>query len=361
MLNFLLHKFSKRKQYVISVSLILCVAAISYALSDFIEYKVVAFLLLVTVSLIAMLFDIVPVLVAAFLSAIVWNYFFIPPRFTFAIQSTENVLLFLMYFIIAMVNGGLTYKIRETEKKANKKTEKENTLKLYNTLLNSLSHELRTPISTIIGATDTLQEENHKLTEENRSELISEISKASLRLNRQVGNLLNMSRLESGFLQPKTDWCDISELVYDVINQLKDTLQNKPVEVSIKENMPLFKLDYGLLEQVLHNLIHNAAVYIPKYAVITVRATVNKDQKLVIIVEDTGNGFPENEIDSVFEKFYRLKSTNPGGTGLGLSIVKGFVEAMHGTVRLENGEEYGSKFTIEIPAEIAYLNDIKNE
>lgn len=308
-----------------------------------------------------MFFDIAPVLMAACLSAVVWNYFFIPPRFTFAIKSTENVLLFSMYFIIAMVNAVLTYKIREVEKEANKKTVRDNTLKLYDALLNSLSHELRTPISTIIGATDTLQEESAKLSGENRAELLSEIEKASLRLNRQVGNLLNMSRLESGFLQPKKDWCDISELIYEVLNQLKDTLQKKYVEVNIKENIPLFKLDHGLLEQVLHNLIHNAAVYIPKYAVITVQATVSKDNHLVLIVEDTGDGFPEDEIDHVFEKFYRLKNTHAGGTGLGLSIVKGFVESMDGTIQLENGEDYGAKFTIDIPAEIAHVNDIKHE
>jgi two-component system sensor histidine kinase KdpD len=337
------------------------VAALCYVLSDFIEYKVVAFLLLVMVSLIAMFFDIAPVLVAACLSAVVWNYFFIPPRFTFAIQSTENVLLFSMYFIIAMVNAVLTYKIREIEKEANKRTVKENTLKLYDTILNSLSHELRTPISTIIGATDTLQEEKHKLSEKNAEDLLSEISKASLRLNRQVGNLLNMSRLESGFLQPKKDWCDINELIYDVLHQLNDILQYKPVEVSIKENIPLFKLDQGLLEQVLHNLIHNAAVYIPKYAVISIHATLGKDNHLILIIEDTGNGFPENEIDHVFEKFYRLKNTHAGGTGLGLSIVKGFVESMNGTIKLENGEEYGAKFTIDLPAEIAHVNDIRHE
>lgn len=361
MSNFLLHKFSKKQQYVLSITLILFVAAISFVLSNFIGYKVVAFLLLVTVSFVAMLFDIGPVLLAAFLSAIVWNYFFIPPRFTFAIQSTENIILFLMYFVIALVNGALTFKIREAEKKANKKIEKENTLKLYNTLLNSLSHELRTPIATIIGATDTLQEEKDKLSENNRIELISEISKASLRLNRQVENLLNMSRLESGFLKPKTDWCDVNELIYDVLNQLKDILQNKPVEIKIKENIPLVKLDYGLLEQILLNLIHNAAIYIPKYAVVTVRATISKENNLILIVEDTGEGFPENEINHVFDKFYRLKNTNTGGTGLGLSIVKGFVEAMNGTIHLENGDEFGSKFTIEIPTEIAHLNDIKHE
>jgi len=359
--NFLLYKFSKRQQYVLSVSLILFVAAISFSLSSFIGYKVVAFLLLVTVSLIAMFFDIAPVLLAAFISAMVWNYFFIPPRFTFAIQDSDNVILFSMYFIIALVNGALTFKIREVEKKENKKIEKENTLKLYNTLLNSLSHELRTPISTIIGATDTLQDVNNKLSADNKSELISEISKASLRLNRQVGNLLNMSRLESGFLQPKTDWCDVNELVYDVVNQLQDNLQGKKIDVKILENLPLVKLDYGLLEQVLFNLVHNATIYIPENGIITISVFINKDKKLLIVVEDNGNGFPEKEILHVFEKFYRLKNSKTGGTGLGLSIVKGFVEAMNGSVILENRKGGGAKFTVEIPAEITHLKDIENE
>jgi len=308
-----------------------------------------------------MFFDIAPVLLAAFISAMVWNYFFIPPRFTFAIQDSDNVILFSMYFIIALVNGALTFKIREVEKKENKKIEKENTLKLYNTLLNSLSHELRTPISTIIGATDTLQDVNNKLSADNKSELISEISKASLRLNRQVGNLLNMSRLESGFLQPKTDWCDVNELVYDVVNQLQDNLQGKKIDVKILENLPLVKLDYGLLEQVLFNLVHNATIYIPENGIITISVFINKDKKLLIVVEDNGNGFPEKEILHVFEKFYRLKNSKTGGTGLGLSIVKGFVEAMNGSVILENRKGGGAKFTVEIPAEITHLKDIENE
>ena len=361
MSNFLLHKFSKKQQYVLSIILIFFVSAISFLLSNFIGYKVVAFILLVTVSLIAMFFDIGPVLIAAFLSALVWDYFFIPPRFTFAIQSTENVLLFLMYFIIALINASLTYKIRKIEKEANQKIEKENTLKLYDTLLNSLSHELKTPIATIIGATDTLQEEKDKLTEGNRVELISEISMASLRLNRQVGNLLNMSRLESGFLKPKTDWCDINELIYDVINQLKDILQNKIVEVSIDDTIPLFKLDYGILEQVLYNLIHNAAIYTDEKVKIVVKVNIIDANKLELIIEDTGNGFPENEIAHVFDKFYRLKNTNTGGTGLGLSIVKGFVESMKGTIILENKKEGGAKFIVVIPAEVSYLKDIKHE
>ena len=354
------NKATKIQQYLISILLIIVVAAVCFSLSHYIGYHVVALLLLVTVSFIAMFFDIFPVLLAALLSALIWDIFFIPPRFTLSVGTTEDALLLAMYFIIASVNAALTYKIRKMEKIEVKKEQKENTLKLYNTLLNSLSHELRTPISTIIGATDNLLNDAAKLSNENKGELISEISKASFRLNRQVDNLLNMSRIESGFLQAKKDWVDVSELLYDVVKRLKEQTQNHPVSVLIKENLPLFKLDFGLMEHVLYNLIYNATIYIPKYSVIIVRAGFI-NEKLVINVEDTGNGFPEDEIEKVFDKFYRLKNSETGGTGLGLSIVKGFVEAHEGTVRLENMEEGGAKFTIEIPAEASDLSNFKNE
>lgn len=297
---------------------------------------------------------------AAALSALAWNFLFIPPRFTFAISNAEDLLMFLMYFVVALVNAVLTTRIRKMEKQAMEREEKENTLKLYNTLLNSLSHELRTPISTIIGATDNLQSMNDKLSEHAKYELVTEISKASLQLNRQVGNLLNMSRLESGFLQVKKDWFDAQELVYDVLNQLKDHPKYKVVQILIKENLPQFKLDYGLVSQILHNLVHNALTYTPKYAVVTVKVSC-KENNLVLVVEDTGFGFPPDEIDRVFEKFYRLKNSSTGGTGLGLSIVKGFVEAMHGQIHLMNMPEGGAIFTVEIPSELSYVSSGKND
>jgi two-component system sensor histidine kinase KdpD len=305
-----------------------------------------------------MFFDIFPVLVTAALSALIWDVFFIPPRFSFAIANPEDALLFAMYFVIASVNGALTYQIRQVEKIALKKEEKENTLKLYNTLINSLSHELRTPIATIIGSSDNLIANDLKLTDENRKELVTEISKSSLRLNRQVENLLNMSRIESGIMELKKDWVDVSELIFDVVNRLKEYTKEHPVGVIVKENLPLFKLDYGIMEQVLYNLIYNAAIYIPKYCVITVRAAC-VDEKLVIDIEDSGNGFPPGEMEKVFTKFYRLKDTKPGGTGLGLSIVRGFVEAHGGSIRLENIPEGGALFRIEIPAEISYPGNYK--
>ncbi|MFL5764917.1 MAG: ATP-binding protein [Bacteroidia bacterium] len=356
-----LSKTGKAKQYIISFAVIIATAVICSLLSAFIEYRVVALLLLVVVSLIAMFFDILPVLLSAFLSALVWNFFFIPPKFTFTIGSTEDALMFIMYFFIAMVNAVLTHKIRTMEKEASRRQEKENTLRLYNTLLNSLSHELRTPISTIIGAADNLQENSVKLSEKHKAELVSEISKASLRLNRQVENLLNMSRLESGVIKPKKDWSDVNELVYDAVHNLQENSKvAQQISINIDPEIPLFKIDKVMIGQIVNNLLYNAILYTPENSIIEITAACHIDV-LQIIVEDNGKGFPPEEIEKVFEKFYRLTHSKVGGTGLGLSIVRGFAEAHDGSVRLENKKEGGAKFTIEIPAETSYIKNLKNE
>jgi two-component system sensor histidine kinase KdpD len=245
----LLNRLPKPQQYLYGILAVISVSFICYLLSGYIGYKMVALLLLSTVSVTAMVLDIYPVLVVALLSALIWDFFFIPPKFTFFITQPEDVLMFLMYFVIALVNAVLNYKTRQWEKIARKRAEKRAALSLYNTLLNSLSHELRTPISTIIGATDTLKSDKTKLLESDKDALIAEISKAGLRLNGQVENLLNMSRLESGVIQPIKDWCDINELAYDVKNKLKEYSANHFIEIDIKENMPLFKIDSGLISQ----------------------------------------------------------------------------------------------------------------
>jgi two-component system, OmpR family, sensor histidine kinase KdpD len=339
---------------------VLLVALVGLSLHNLMGYRVVAFVLLVTVSFLAMFLDIVPVLVAALLSALIWDFFFIPPRFTLTVGTPEDRLLLLMYFIVAMINAVLTNKIRQMEKEVKEKDEKARSIKFYNTLFNSLSHELRTPITTIIGSTDNLQSNAQKLSEKDKAELVSEISMASIRLNQQVENLLNMSRLESGVFQIKKDWCDINDLVYKTLQRLESNLQRFKIVVEIPEQLPLFKLDFGLMEQVIYNLLINVTQHTPDNTVITIQANCERD-RLVLIIADNGSGFPENEIDKVFDKFYRLKGAATGGTGLGLSIVKGFVEAHHGTVALENLPVMGSKFTIEILTDKAYVNRMKNE
>lgn len=353
--EFFINKISRPKQFLFSLGLVCSVASLCFVFSSLIGYKVVALLLLLTVSLIAILFDILPVLLAALLSAVLWNFFFIPPRFTFHVNDTEDVILFTMYFVIALINGVLTFKIRQIQKVARKKEEKANTIKLYNTLLNSLSHELRTPIATIVGASDTLQGNYTHLSEADKGILLAEISVASFRLNQQVENLLNMSRLEAGFLQPKNDWCDVNELVYNTVKRIEEHHYTQTITVDINPELHLFKLDKGMLEQVIYNLLNNACLYTPWNSRIYIGARCHADV-LQLVIEDNGNGFPEKEIENVFNKFYRLENTKTGGTGLGLSIVKGFTEAMGGTVHLENVHPKGARFTINLRAETTRLS-----
>jgi two-component system, OmpR family, sensor histidine kinase KdpD len=352
-------RYSLQSQYLISIALVLSTSVACFLSSQYIGYKIVALLLLVTVSIVAMLFDILPVLATAFLSALIWNFFFIPPIFTFHIESAEDLLMFLLYFFIAMVNAVLTLKIRKEEMKARDKEEKEKVITLYNTLLNSLSHELRTPISTIIGAVDTLKENKERISTKNQNELLEQIDIASIRLNRQVENLLNMSRLETGMLKLNFDWCDTNELVNSVIQKISVPYR-QVIVFEPNEHLPFFKFDRGLIEQVLQNLIYNAIYHTPGNSIIQIVAS-QKGNNCVICVSDSGNGIPESEIGQLFNKFYRLPHTKVGGIGLGLSIVKGFIEAHSGVVKAQNNISGGVTFIVEFPAEASYLNSLKNE
>ena len=177
---------------------------------------------------------------------------------------------------------------------------------------------------------------------------------------RFVENLLNMSRLEAGVLTIKKDWCDINDLIYKTLQRLESNLQKYKLSVDIPENLPLFKLDFGLMEQVVYNLLLNVTQHTPEDTLITIQADCIKD-RLVMTIADNGYGFPEQEMDKAFDKFYRIKGSLPGGTGLGLSIVKGLVEAHNGSIKLENLPVRGSKFTIEILTEKSYVNRLKDE
>jgi len=350
--RFLFRKISKGRQYLYCTAVIVLIAALCFGLSGFMGYRVVALILLVTVSLLAISFDILPVLLSAFLSAFIWDFFFIPPRFAMHVNTTEDTILLIMYFVIAMISGVLTYKLRQVEKISMQKEEKANSVKLYNTILNSLSHELRTPLAAIIGAADNLQS-NTNLTNENKEQLVNEISKASIRLNQQVENLLNISRLESGHIQPKADWCDIPELVYDVVKRVEENNPHRKIHISINQDIPLCSLDKGMLDQVIYNLLNNAAIHTDAGCRIDISVTCLADL-LEIIIEDEGKGFTDIDIKDVFHKFSRIKHPVNQGSGLGLSIVKGFTEALKGMVELQK-KNRGSRFIISIPVKTSLL------
>ena len=490
---------SSLREYLTAILLVLAVSTSCYLIKDFIGYQIVSFGLLFLVSILAIFLGSGPILLAAAFSAIIWDYFFIPPQFTLHVGTPEDLLMLIMFFIIALLNGILTSRVRRQEQKirireerthalyqltrelnngsgmeevsqiakkyvqkyfglesaiilktdlnqldikANKGTVIEltendfsvanwvfrnstsagkftNTLpsnsntfypmlgnkgnmgviavrhpnvftqgeeqfweaflsqisgkyereflrnaarntymlseseKLYKTLFNSISHELRIPVSTVLGASDTLLSQNYP--EDTRQKLYTEINIASIRLNRLIDNLLNMSRLESGHIKPRPDWCDVHDLANNVAETLKSELFPFKLSTVIPTDMPLVMIDFGLVEQVLHNLILNATQIAPAGSVIRLKIFYDNGF-LNIHLMDRGPGFNPDELNFVFDKFYRGKDAKTGGTGLGLSIVKGFVAAQQGSIIAENRKNGGARFILKIPVKIEDLN-----
>lgn len=347
------------RQFILNIVLILSVAGICYYFNGLIDNKVVALILLMTVSLSAMVFNIWPVLLGAALSAFIWNFFFIEPLFTFHINEAADFLTFLMYFFIAFINAALTSQIRKAEQKARDKEDKEKEVKLYNTLFNSLSHELKTPLSTILGSVDMLKENRAKLTAEQEEELLQAIDKSSNRLKRQVDNLLDMSRLENGMLQVRSDWTDLNEVIHELIRRHRE-FSAHAISYQSGEELPFIKIDSGLLETVLNNLVYNAVQYTPEH--LPIELTAGYENGICSIrISDSGPGFPEDSLPQLFDKFYRLPESKAGGTGLGLSIVKGFTEALQGTVTVKNRPKGGAQFTLNFPVEVSFMHQLNNE
>lgn len=355
--NFLKKIVARENQYYVSVLIVAITILICAPLATTENYHTVSYLLIFEVALLATFMEIIPVLIAALLSALAWNFFFIPPHFTFQIGSTEDTLVFFMFFIIAMLNGVLTNRMKYLAELAQKARFLDESDKLYKTLFNSISHELRIPVATIMGASESLVTSEHTKTVQ--TQLANEIFTASMRLNRVIENLLNMSRLESGRITVRKDWHDINDLLNKVTKDLETEMREYKLRINIPVEMPLVRIDYGLMEHVLYNLLFNATQHSPAGSEIIINIKHESDI-LKMEILDSGPGFPEDKINSVFDKFYRIENTRAGGLGLGLSIVKGFIEAHAGNIRVENQLSGGARFIINIPSKRPEIDKFKS-
>jgi two-component system sensor histidine kinase KdpD len=488
---------SNLKNYIVAIAVIILLSIFSFLIKDQIGYQTVSLVLLLIISLMP-LFNSGrgPIILAALLSAIIWDYFFIPPQFTFHIGRVEDVLMFAMFFIVAIVNGILITRLRAQEKFVRQREERTQTLnnllkklaeatsindvseiavknikevfdletviifaakdnkllpephsassftindkdwyiaqwcytnnqragkttntlpsadalyipltgsrlnfgviglkaegnlklnfeqksfldtflaqiitaiereylneiakdslliseseRLYKTLFNSISHELKTPITTIMGAVSSLNDSTILENKETVKNLVDEIKIAVERLNRLVENLLDMTRLESGKLKPKLEWNDITDLINNVLNKLENELSNHKVKTNLVITNGVFKFDYGLLEQALVNLLHNCIIYSGFNSKIEVEVKEENDF-CIIEIGDNGPGFPEELLDKLFEKFFRVPVNKTGGSGLGLSIAKGFIDALGGNIKAGNKISGGAIYTVTIP------------
>jgi two-component system, OmpR family, sensor histidine kinase KdpD len=226
----------------------------------------------------------------------------------------------------------------------------EETDRLRSALLTSISHDLRTPLASILGSATSLVNSWREFGEEVRVSLLRTIQEEAERLNRFIGNLLDMTRLDSGALAPQTGPIDLSEIVGATVQSASKILQNHQVEINLEPNLPMVNADMVLMEQVLFNLIDNAAKYAPQGSRIEI-AAARENGLVAVRVLDEGEGIPETDLERIFDKFFRVRrgDCRRVGTGLGLAICRGFVGAMGGSITAANrADRNGAVFTIRL-------------
>jgi two-component system sensor histidine kinase KdpD len=220
--------------------------------------------------------------------------------------------------------------------------------RLKSAILSSVSHELRTPLSTIKAAASSLRNQDVGWDTPARLELVAAIDDEADHLNMLVGNLLDMSRIESGALKPRREWNILSEIVGSVLVRMKHVAEEHLIKVDVPENLPLVPVDYVQMEQVFTNLLSNSFKYAPAHSVIYIRAQVDGD-KLLVQLSNQGPHVPPDDLKRIFDKFYRITAADRvTGTGLGLSICKGIIEAHGGRIWAENVSD-GLAFNFTLP------------
>jgi two-component system sensor histidine kinase KdpD len=221
--------------------------------------------------------------------------------------------------------------------------------KLHTALLNSISHDLRTPLSTITGAVTSLLAEGSSYSKETRGVLLQTIKDGAKRMNRFITNLLDMTRLESGILKLNQEWCDVQDIIGVALREIQEILQERHLQIDIPPVLPLVKADFALMEHVMINLLENAAKYSPPDGSITI-SVWRSNNTLLVTIADHGSAITVPDRGRVFDKFYRGESSKHlSGTGLGLSICKGIIDAHGGQIWVDSSSENGNRFTFSLP------------
>jgi two-component system sensor histidine kinase KdpD len=223
--------------------------------------------------------------------------------------------------------------------------------RLRTALLTSISHDLKTPLAAVLGSAGTLRDLAGKLSDAEKADLLASIIDESERLNRFIANLLDMTKLESGAIVPNAAPHDLSEIVGSALRRAGKILEQHRIEVELAKDLPMVTIDPVLFEQVLFNVLDNAAKYAP--AGTSIRIQSWRDRHSVgLQILDEGEGIPPEDLEHIFDKFYRARKADHvrAGTGLGLAISRGFVEAMNGTIIAANRtDRTGAVFTITLP------------
>jgi two-component system sensor histidine kinase KdpD len=335
------------REYVLAFGAFAVTSLFNVWLQQWIGYEAIALVYLLAVVVLALFVGRGPVLFGTALTAFGWGFLFAPPRYSFHIAGSYDKIMLAMYFVVAVTIAELTTRLRasrEAEIRSRLMAESE---RLGRNLLNSVSHELRTPLAAITSAASSLRAAGGLAPIQQN--LAAEIESAASRLDRVVQSLLSAARLHSGQLRPKLDWCDMSDVIRGSLRGASRLLVEHPVANHTLPGLPLVRADFVLMEQVVTNLLVNAAVHTPPGTPIEIVAWV-EGTKFMVEVADRGPGLPKEQAERIFDSFHRAPGAKPGGTGLGLTIVKGFVDAQGGRVTARNRPGGGAVFSVCLPA-----------
>lgn len=269
----------------------------------------------------------------AVVSVLVTSFFFAEPRYSFAVSEPGNVWALAIFVAAAGLTSSVAAQARQRAEALRRTEVLAETDRLKTALLTSISHDLRTPLASILGNVTSLRQYGHLYDAETRAEMLGLAEEETLRLSRFVDNLLHMTRIDAGALKPSLELIDLADVVGSALKRVEKALSGHVVRVDIDETVPMIPLDFVLAEHVLANLLENAAKYSPPGTTIDVSAVADKD-RVLLRVRDRGPGIPARDRERIFERFFRLDTPDrrPAGAGLGLAICRGFVEAMGGTI-----------------------------
>lgn len=334
--------------YLKSIFLIAAVSLLCSQLQHSIAHANLVMLYILVVVITAIRWGRGPSIVSSALSVLIFDFFFVPPQYSLTVAHTQYLIAFITLFVVGIVVSTLTIKVREQAEEVQQAGLLRETEKLHTAFINSVSHDLRTPLVSVAGSLSSILE-NPGLDEENKKALLETAYEEALRLNQLVSDLLDMARVEAGALHLNKTAVDVRDLAGTVLKKMEKQLSDCSVSVNLPDNLPEVELDFVLIMKVLINILDNARKYSPGKKEIEITAEA-PGEFLEIRISDKGIGIPPADLNNVFDKFYRVKrSENYEGTGLGLSVCRGIIEAHRGRIRAENEKSGGTVIKISLP------------
>jgi two-component system sensor histidine kinase KdpD len=337
----------------LGVFIVLTMAAALYALGVTPGHLAVSAPFMLAVVLIAAVWGRGAAIATSLASALVFNYLIIPPANAFSRPTPDEGFFLISLLAVALIVGTWKERTLWTERRVHQLAASE---KLQKILLDTISHDFKTPLTAIVGSLSSLVVEGHRLNECDRKELIETAYQQATRLNKLVTDVLEMTRLEAGTVRLRPEPASVRDLVRQALAQAQEMMCERPSRIDIPSDLPPMPMDAVLMSHAVANVLENAAKYSPPDAPIEIEAHA-ADGHIVLAVSDWGIGVPAEDLGRIFEKFYRREHLNgisppANGAGLGLAIAKGIVEAHGGRIWAEQREGGGVVVRLRLPAEV---------